>query len=111
MVNHCGARLLAGDDEVDVVPAAQAVISDRQQAIGVRRQIDADDLGLLVDDMVDETGVLMAEAVVILPPDVARQQIIQRADGPPSRNVIADLQPLGVLVEHRVDDVNERFVA
>ena len=47
-------RLLAGDHDVDVVAAAQAVIGHRQQAVGIRRQVDADDLGLLVDDMVDE---------------------------------------------------------
>ena len=41
-------RLLARDDDVDVVPAAQAVIGDREQRVGVRRQIDADDLRLLV---------------------------------------------------------------
>ena len=35
-------RLLAGDDDVDVVAAAQAVIGDAQQAVGVGRQVDAD---------------------------------------------------------------------
>ena len=49
-------RLLAGDNDVDVVAAAQAVIGHRQQAVGIRRQVDADDFGLLVDDMVDEPG-------------------------------------------------------
>ena len=47
-------RLLAGHDHVDVVAAAQAVVGDGQQAVGVRRQVDADDVGLLVDDVVDE---------------------------------------------------------
>src|ERR1700730_8891438 len=84
-------RLLAGDNEIDVVPAAQAMVGDRQQTIGVGRQIDADDLGFLVDDMVDETGVLMAEAVMILTPDMAGQQVIQRGDGPPPGNVMAYL--------------------
>ena len=78
-------RLFAGHDDVDVVSAAQAVVGNRQQAVGVRRQVDADDLGLLVDDVVDEAGVLMAEAVVVLPPDVARQQVVQRGDRPPPR--------------------------
>ena len=72
-----GRRLLAGDDDIDVVPAAQAVIGDRQQAVSVRRQIDPDDLRLLVYDVVDEPGVLMAEAVVVLPPYVAGQQVIE----------------------------------
>ena len=47
-------RLLAGDDHVDVVAAAQAVIGDGEEGVGVRRQVDADDLGLLVHDVVDE---------------------------------------------------------
>ncbi len=47
-------RVLARDHDVDVVAAAQAVVHDRQQAVGVRRQVDPDDLGLLVDHVVDE---------------------------------------------------------
>ena len=43
-----GGWLLAGDDDIDVVAAAQAVVGDRQQAIGVGRQIDSDDLSFLV---------------------------------------------------------------
>ena len=104
-------RLLAGDDDVDVVAAAQAVVGHRQQAVGVGRQVDADDLGLLVDDVVDEAGVLMAEAVVVLPPDVRAEEVVERGDRPPPGDVVAHLQPLGVLVEHRVDDVDERLVA
>ena len=73
-------RLLAGDDDVDVVPAAQAVIGDREQAVRVRRQVDPDDLGLLVHDVVDEARVLVAEAVVVLAPDVAGQQVVERGD-------------------------------
>ena len=65
----------------------------------------------LFDHVIDEAGILMAEAVVILPPDVRGQQIIQRRDRPPPGNVRRDLQPLGVLVEHRIDDVDEGLVA
>src|SRR5215467_6440448 len=39
-------RLLAGDHDVDVVAAAQAVVDRAQQRVRVRRQVDADDLGL-----------------------------------------------------------------
>jgi hypothetical protein len=46
------------------------VIEDRKQTIGVGRQVDAHDIGLLVDHMVEETGVLVCEPVVILLPDV-----------------------------------------
>jgi hypothetical protein len=74
-----GGRLLAGDDEIDVVTAAQAMICDRQQAVGVRRQVDADDLGFLVDDVVNKPGVLMAEAVGLLEQRVVVE--IDLADG------------------------------
>ena len=104
-------RVLARDHDVDVMAAAQAVVHHRQQAVGIRRQVDAHDLGLLVHDVVDETGILVREAVVILPPDVRGQQVVQRGDLPPPRQVRRDLQPLGVLVEHRIDDVDERLVA
>ena len=103
--------LLAGDDHVDVVPAAQAVVGDREQAVGVGRQVDADHLRLLVDDVVDEAGVLVAESVMVLPPDVRAEEVVERGDRPAPGDVVAHLQPLGVLVEHRVDDVNERLVA
>ena len=103
--------LLAGDDDVDVVAAAQAVVGDREQVVGVRRQVDPDDLGLLVDDVVDEAGVLVAQAVVVLPPDVRAEEVVERGDRPAPGDVVAHLQPLGVLVEHRVDDVDERLVA
>jgi len=42
-------RLLAGDDEVDVIFGAQAVVGDGKQRVGVGRQIDAHYRGLLVD--------------------------------------------------------------
>ena len=62
--------LLAGDYDIDVVPAAQAMVSDREQAVGVGRQVDPDDFGFLVSDMVDKAGILMAETVVVLAPDM-----------------------------------------
>ena len=80
MVSHCGIGLLAGDDHVDVVAAAQAMIGHREQAVGVRRQVDPHDVGLLVDDVVEEAGVLVGEAVVVLLPDVRREKVVQRCD-------------------------------
>ena len=61
-VQPVGAGLLAGHDHVDVVPAAQAVVGHRQQGVGVRRQVDPDDLGLLVHHVVDEARVLVARS-------------------------------------------------
>jgi hypothetical protein len=48
---------------------------------------------------------------VVLAPDVRGQQVVQRGDRAPPRQRPADFQPFGVLVEHRVDDVDERLVA
>ena len=41
-------RLLARDDDIDIIVAAQAMVGDRQQGVGIGRQIDADDFRLLV---------------------------------------------------------------
>ncbi len=62
-------RGLIGDDDVDVVLAAEAVVANAQQAIRVGREIDAGDVGALVGDDVEEAGILVGEAVVVLPPD------------------------------------------
>src|SRR5579862_1009305 len=47
-------RVFSGDHHVHIMHAAQAVIHDREQAVGVWRQIDAHDFGLFVDDVIDE---------------------------------------------------------
>ena len=76
--------LLVGDDDVDVVLAAQAVVGDRKQRVHVRRQIDPRDVRALVHDDIQEAGVLMREAVVVLPPDGGGDQQVERGDlGPP----------------------------
>ena len=64
--------LLVRDDHVDVVARAQAMVCHAKQAVRVGRQIDAHDLRALVGDHVKKSGVLVSEAVVILPPDQRR---------------------------------------
>ena len=103
--------LLAGHDDVHVVAAAQAVVGHRQERVRVGRQVDPDHVGLLVHHVVDEARVLVAEAVVVLAPDERAQDVVERGDRPPPRDVAGHLQPLRVLVEHRVDDVDEGLVA
>ena len=103
--------LLAGNDQVDVVAAAKAVVGDREQTVRIRRQINADDIGLLARDMIDEAGVLMGEAIVILPPDMRGEQIIQRCDGFAPRDRFGRFQPFRMLIEHRINDVGECLVA
>ena len=102
--------VLAGDHDVQIVAAAQAVVGRRQQAVGIGRQVDAHDVGLLVDHVVDEARVLVREAVVVLLPDVRGEQVVQRRDGPAPRQLARHLQPLGVLTEHRIDDADEGLV-
>ena len=78
-----GRLVFAGDHDVDVMAAPQAMVPDRQQAVGVGRQVYAHDIRLLVDHMIDKAGVLMGKAVVGLLPDMRGEQIIQRCDLPP----------------------------
>ena len=46
------------------------MVGNPEQCIGVGRKIDADNIGLLVDDEIDEARILMAEAVMVLAPDM-----------------------------------------
>ena len=62
-------QLLARDDQVDVVPASKAVIRHRKEAVRIRRQVDPNDIGAFVRDMIDEAGILVGKPVVVLPPD------------------------------------------
>ena len=110
-VQPLGRGLLAGHDDVHVVAAAQAVVDHRQQGVGVGRQVHAHHFRLLAGDVVEEARVLVAEAVVVLAPDVAGEQVVQRRDRPAPADAARHLEPLGVLVEHRVDDVDEGLVA
>jgi hypothetical protein len=87
------------------------MVGDGQERVRVRREVHADDLGLLVHDVVDEAGILVGEAVVVLAPDVRAEQVVEGGDRPAPRDLARHLQPLRVLVEHRVDDVDERLVA
>ena len=74
-------RLLVDDDQVDVVAAAEAMVGHREQAVGVRRQIDARHRASLREHGVDQARALVAEAVVVVAPAGRRQQDVQRRDG------------------------------
>ena len=103
--------VLARHDHVHVVTATQAMLGDLQQSIGIRREIYADDFGNLVRDVVDETRVLVGEAVVVLTPDVRGQQVVQGRHRTPPRDLAVHLEPIDVLVDHRIHDVHERLIA
>ena len=66
-------RLLPCHDHVDVVATPQAMVGHREQAVGVRRQVDACYRRLLSGDVVEEPGILMRKSIVVLTPDMARE--------------------------------------
>ena len=103
--------MLGGDQYVDIITAADAVVKAAQQTVGIRRQIQADNVGLLVGNVVQEAGVLMGVAVVVLLPDIGGQDQIQRCNALPPRQLIADLEPLCVLCHHGVHHADEALVA
>ena len=73
MVSHCGAGCLPATMTFTQLRLRRHWSVTAEQRVGVGRQVDADHLGLLVDHVVDEAGILVAEAVVVLPPDVRAQ--------------------------------------
>ena len=103
--------VFARDHDIHVVTAPETVVPDRQQAVGIRRKINAHYRRLLVHHMIEKAGVLVGKAVVGLLPDMRGEQIVERGNLPPPRQFRGDFQPLCVLVEHRIDDMNESLVA
>src|ERR1035437_5168048 len=86
-------------------------IGDRKQGVGIGWKIYPNDVRLLVDHDVQEARVLMAVAVVVLPPYVRGEQIVERSDGLAPGNLVGGFEPFGELIEHGIDDVDEGFVA
>lgn len=103
--------LLVRDNDVDVVGAAEAMVHNGEEAVAVWGQVDADDFWALVGDYVEEAGVLVREAVVVLSPDCGCEEDVERGDFLAPFDFEAFLEPLAVLVDHGVNDVDEGFVA
>ena len=104
-------RMLGSHDDVDIVAALDAVIEAAEQAVCIGRQVQTDNIRLFVGDVVKETRVLMGKAVVVLLPYVGSQNQVERRDRLTPRQAVADLEPLGVLCRHRVDNADERLIA
>ena len=89
--------LLVGDDDVDVVGRAKAVVHAGEEAVAVGGKIDAHDLGGLVGDDVEEAGVLVCEAVVVLAPDDGGQEDVEGGDLVAPFDFEALFEPFAVL--------------
>ena len=60
--------------------------------------------------VINKAGILMRETVVILAPDMRCQKISKRGDGTAPGDLLAYLEPFGVLIEHRINNMDECFV-
>ena len=60
--------------------------------------------------MVQEAGVLVGEAVVVLLPYIGGQNQVERGDALPPGQLVAHLQPLGMLRDHRINHADKAFV-
>ena len=99
--------LFVRNNDIDVVGAAEAVISHGQKAIDIRWQINTCDVRTFVGDQVEKARILMAETVVILAPHRGSDQQVQGGHWSPPRNLATFLQPFGMLIEHRIDHVHK----
>ena len=64
----------------------------------------------LVGDDIQKTRILVGKAVVVLPSDGRGNQQVEQGDIRTPRQFTAFFQPFGVLVEHRIDDMDEGFI-
>lgn len=58
--------LFVGDDDIDVVGAAEAVVHTGEKTISIRWEVNSYNFRALVGDNVEESGILMGETIVVL---------------------------------------------
>ena len=102
--------MLGCHDDIDIVLRLDAVIEARQQTVGIRRKIETNNVCLLVGNMIQETRILMRKAIMILLPDMRRQNNIERRNLFTPRQLIAHLEPLRMLRSHRINDARKRLI-
>jgi hypothetical protein len=100
-------RVFVRDNKVHVIDAAKAVVHRREQAVCVGRQINAYDIGFFVEQRIDEPWALMAEAVVLLPPERGSLKIRER----PPWELATHFEKFRELIHHRSDDGEKALVA
>ncbi len=102
--------MLGCHDDIDIVLRLDAVIEARQQTVGIRRKIETNNVCLLVGNMIQETRILMRKPIMILLPDMRRQNDVQRRNLLAPRQLIAHLEPLRMLRSHRINDARKRLI-
>lgn len=75
--------LLAAEDGVDAVGGLVDALGHGESHVSVGRIVSVHDMRVvgLVEQQVDKAGILVREAVVVLTPNMARQQNVEAADG------------------------------
>jgi len=102
--------LLVCNNDVDVVGGTEAMVHDGEKGVSVRWEVDSDNIGALVGDNIEETGILMGETIVILSPDGGGKKDVEGGDLRTPLDLVTFLDPFAMLVDHGVDDVDEGLV-
>ncbi len=96
--------------KVDIIATTEAVVGDREQAIGIRWQVDTSDCTFLREHGIDQSRSLVTEAIMVIAPAGRGQQNVERGDRFTPGQFDAFLKPLGMLDRHRSRDQREGFV-
>src|ERR1039458_4292502 len=104
-------RLLSAGHDIDVVAAAEAVIEEAQQAVTVRRIVDADGIASACQCVVHKAGGLVTKTIMVVSPYVACEQNVQGCDRPAPGILAALFPPLGMLGQHGIDNLSESLIA
>ena len=62
--------LFSGNDDINKIPAAKALVCYIKQGVGIRREKNTDDIGFFIHHEVDKARILVRKAVVVLSPDM-----------------------------------------
>lgn len=72
-------------------------ILTRKQTVSIGREVDANNFGALVGNHIQETGILVSEAVVVLSPDDGCQENVERSNPDTPLDLETLFEPLAVL--------------
>mmetsp|Transcript_5277 Transcript_5277/g.17823 ORF Transcript_5277/g.17823 Transcript_5277/m.17823 type:complete len:490 (+) Transcript_5277:1099-2568(+) len=105
-----GHGVLARHDGVDPVLAREALRRHGEERVCVRREVGTHHGALLGGQVVQEAGGLVGVAVVVLAPGVGGEEHVEARHGLAPADLEGRLEPLGVLVDHRVHELGKGLV-